>query len=115
MKISIHKKAVVEAHKLGFFVDKDGQAFSPNARKVGYIFTKIRFGHIYSVICVSLKIEGKHQKFAVHMLQAYQKFGEAIFEDRVQVRHGVLLGRAQLGCIAGVTRSLSDREEGGPT
>lgn len=85
--MSRHKDTVVEAHKRGYFVEPDGKAYSPTAKRVGYISRKTRFGHTYSVEYVSVNCSGLHRKFATHMLQAYQKFGDAIFEKGIHVRH----------------------------
>jgi len=87
MKISTHKSTVVHARDRGFYVDEYGRSFSPYGREVGYVSKKVRFGHVYLLKFVSIKVGDKKRTFAIHLLQALQKFGDDIFKPGIHVRH----------------------------
>ena len=65
----------------GYYVDLQGNAFSARGKKVG---TRGSDPYMYIGIRVS---ETKVIKVYVHRLQAYQKFGDAIFDKGIEVRH----------------------------
>jgi len=70
------------ASNLGYQVDKHGNCFSPKGKKVGYLCTTKDY------YCVKVTVTGRLQcHVPIHRLQAYQKFGESIFEDGIHVRH----------------------------
>ena len=72
------------AYDKGYRVTFNGDMINPNGDKVGhlnssgYLKHKIRFGP---------HKEGKHKSFLVSRLQAYQKYGEAIYCPGIVVRH----------------------------
>lgn len=72
------------AYEKGYRVTFDGDMINPEGKKVGYynsngyLMHKIRFGP---------NKEGKHKKFLVSRLQAYQKYGEDIYKKGIVVRH----------------------------
>lgn len=69
------------AKEKGYFVDKQGNAYSPQGNKVG---TRGKDSYLYFGIRVS---KTKVIKVYIHRLQAYQKFGDLIFNDNIEVRH----------------------------
>jgi len=69
------------AKSMGYYVDKSGQAYSPRGNKVG---TCGREGYMYLGVRVSQK---KVIKVYIHRLQAYQKFGNKIYEKDLEIRH----------------------------
>jgi hypothetical protein len=64
----------------GYFVDKEGNLFTNRENIVNYI---CRDGYIRT----SLKVEGKNKMLFAHRLQAYQKYGDAIYSKGILVRH----------------------------
>ena len=72
------------AYDKGYRVTFMGDMINPNGEKVGhltqsgYLKHKIRFGP---------HKEGKYKSFLVSRLQAYQKYGEAIYCPGIVVRH----------------------------
>ena len=69
------------AKEKGYFVDKQGNAYSPRGNKVG---TRGKDPYLYFGIRVS---KTKVIKVYIHRMQAYQKFGDLIFNDNIEVRH----------------------------
>ena len=73
-------KAILSAHKRGYRVTKEGIATSPfgvlnpSCTRKGY--KKI-----------TIRLEGKFVTVRLHRLQAYQKYGEEIFNSKLCVRH----------------------------
>lgn len=66
----------------GYFVDKEGNAFSP--------FTKQRIGYFSKTLpyeLIGYKSGNAKVNILIHRLQAYQKYGEALFEPGIVVRH----------------------------
>lgn len=70
-----------KAKEMGYFVDKDGQAYSPRGNKVG---TRSKGGYLYIGIRVSKVLV---IKVMVHRLQAYQKYGNKIYDRNLEIRH----------------------------
>ncbi len=72
------------AYERGYRVTFDGEMVNPEGKKVGYysstgyLMHKIRFGP---------SKEGKYKRFLVSRLQAFQKYGEAIYCPGIVVRH----------------------------
>ena len=74
-----NKKEVI-ASKRGFIVSVDGKAYDKKGNEVGYIDA---IGY-----CVfTFRIEKKTFGIRIHRLQAYQKYGKALYEDGIMVRH----------------------------
>lgn len=74
-------KYEILAKEKGYHVDYNGNTFSPRGRKVG---TRGDDPYMYIGIRVS---KAKVIKVYIHRLQAYQKFGNDIFEEGIEVRH----------------------------
>jgi len=82
MKLSRLNRAVKEAYSRGYSVTKDGDVKSPSGdtREVNLDTSgRERFSILLS--------DDRYVNVMVHKLQAYQKFGDELFEDGIQVRH----------------------------
>ena len=72
-------KAIVEAKDKGYYVDKDGNVYSPNK----LLSLKTRYNrYIFSIRC-----GGERVNIPVHKFVAYLKYGNDIFGDDIVVRH----------------------------
>jgi len=70
------------AYEKGYRVTKDGKFLNPKGKKVGYIPKEIcRYEYLNFII------KGKNRRIKTHRLQAYQKYGDKLFEDGIVVRH----------------------------
>lgn len=67
------------AYNRGFRVTKEGICISPKGNKVGSI-------NQYNYYTFGLR-DIKYFTISIHRLQAYQKFGEKIYESNIVVRH----------------------------
>lgn len=74
---------LIKAYEKGYRIDKKGNAISPQ-NKILKIF---RQNQEREYLVFSVRVEKDVRKIKVHRLQAYQKFGEIIFEKGIQVRH----------------------------
>jgi hypothetical protein len=74
------RELLLEAIRRGYSVDEDGNAHGPSGRKL----TR-RAGSGY--FAIALKIEGRAMNVEVHRIAAYQLYGEAIFDEVLEVRH----------------------------
>lgn len=68
------------AFERGFDIDKEGQMYGIRGGLVTYCN---KDGYIHG----GIRIDGKTTKILAHRLQAYKKFGDAMFEDGIIVRH----------------------------
>ena len=66
----------------GYKFDTDGNVISPFSR-----CRKYRVSNKSKYIHVGFKHEGKHIRVLAHRLQAYIKYGDAIYEKGIVVRH----------------------------
>ena len=66
------------AYERGYRVTKDGQLLNPRGKVIGNISS--------GYIRMSL-YEGKKKSVKAHRLQAYQKYGDKLYEDGIMVRH----------------------------
>ena len=78
MKHTYYEKILTN---LGYSVDKEGNCIS----KSGKILTGTVNTSGY--IMISTRLNGKTIKVSIHRLQAYQKFGDDIYEEGIEVRH----------------------------
>ena len=67
------------ALKRGYTVTEDGQLFNPNGKEISTLD-----GGYYKT---SLKVNKIKRNLKVHRLQAYQKYGDKLFEEGIVVRH----------------------------
>lgn len=77
----MNSKNEILAKEKGYYVDKQGNAFSPRGNMVG---TRGEDPYMYFGIRIS---KTKVVKVYIHRLQAHQKFGDAIFDENIEVRH----------------------------
>ena len=81
--LSLKNKVVVYTYNKGYRITKEGKIVNPNRVIIN--------GHLYngkySHRTFSVRYEGKSVNVRVHKLQAYQKYGDAVFEENIQVRH----------------------------
>ena len=68
------------AYEKGYRVTKDGQLLNPKGIKIGSINN-----HGYEK--TNIGINGKDVVIKTHRLQAYQKYGNKLYEDGIVVRH----------------------------
>lgn len=74
-----NQEGIINANKKGYIVDKEGNVFYKNKkRKLSNNCNYLRFTIRYNKV---------HFYIKVHQLQAYQKFGDKIFENGIVVRH----------------------------
>lgn len=67
------------ASKRGYVVTEDGILLNPNSVEIGY--------NDSGYITTSIRIKGKSKHLKAHRLQAYQKYGDSLYEDGVVTRH----------------------------
>lgn len=78
MDYSYHEKELID---LGYYVTKEGFCFNKKGKQLfGSVCTK---GHLK----LHTKIDGKSVHVYIHRIQAYQKFGEDIYNEGILVRH----------------------------
>jgi len=69
------------AHNRGYRISESGEITNPNGERIfGY---KTKDGYV----AISCKIDGKPRSFSAHRLVAYQKYGDQMFDDGIEVRH----------------------------
>jgi hypothetical protein len=68
------------AYAKGYRVDKRGNCLNSNGDILSTFENK-------KYIMFSIRHEGKMKKVRVHRMQAYQKFGDAIYKKGIDVRH----------------------------
>ena len=71
------------ASEKGYFVTKEGDVYF-NSRK--RVLNACNYGGV-KYYSFNIKINGKSTRIKVHRLQAYQKYGDEIFNDEIVVRH----------------------------
>jgi len=75
-------KSVEVAYEKGYRVTGEGVVFSPFSNRVLSLMETTSGYH-----CFNCKVNGVSYPIPVHRLLAYQKFGDRIFEEGMQVRH----------------------------
>lgn len=81
MSLSKTNKALLEAYNKGYRVNKNGNVIGLKGIELS---PKIKNG--YKKFCTRLESGGRYI-VNYHRLQAYQKFGDKIFEEGIVVRH----------------------------
>ena len=76
----IYNKYEIIAKKKGYTITPDGTVYSPKGNIVG-TYGKSKYKYF------SFRIDGKIIKVYFHRFQAYIKFGDALYEDNILVRH----------------------------
>jgi hypothetical protein len=72
---------MMEAFRRGYRVNDAGQSLNPSGEGVGWVDPK--YGYIY----ITIKFNGRSTHFSAHRLAAFQRFGDALFQDGIEVRH----------------------------
>jgi len=67
----------------GYRVDENGVLTNPKGKEIGRAERWKGMSYHLS----SVKIMGRSKKFKTHRLQAYQKFGDKMYEEGICVRH----------------------------
>jgi len=84
MKLSNRNESMIQALTKGYKVDLNGDVWlnDKNVRK----YTDKKGYFLFSV---KVKLNGKSTvyKLAIHRMQAYQKYGDVVFDTRLCVRH----------------------------
>jgi hypothetical protein len=68
------------AYEKGYRVTRDGKLLNPKSKVIGTINN-----HRYYKTTITINKKLKHIK--THRLQAYQKYGDKLYEDGIMVRH----------------------------
>ena len=74
--------AVLEAAKRGYKVEKNGEVFAPNGKRLVAPVDPSKGYRRFTIRC-----DGKFLAVRVHKLVAFQKFGSAAFRKGIEVRH----------------------------
>jgi hypothetical protein len=88
MTKSLADENMLSAMDRGLRLEKDGTAFGSSGRQISGSLQKtgrMRQGYLYATIKIAGTRSTTHAHF--HRVQAYQKFGDKLFEKGVQVRH----------------------------
>jgi hypothetical protein len=70
------------AKQNGYYINENGEAFSAK-QKLKLIVKSGKYPYYF----FNAKINGRHCRIMVHRLQAFQKYGDAMFEPGIVVRH----------------------------
>ena len=79
--ISTQTLSLKEAYKRGYRVNSKGQVIGIKNNILSLSFNK------YGYASFNIRFNKKVTRVFVHRLQAYQKFGESMFEEGILVRH----------------------------
>lgn len=71
------------AYKKGYRVNEFGDLISPTGKEIG----SKHYSRSIPYIATTLRVDGTFKKLRAHRLQAYQKYGLAIYESGICVRH----------------------------
>lgn len=77
--MSIRKDALPIAKNKGYYVDNNGNVFSPKKQ-----LKLVKCSNRYSF---SIRVNGKRTSIQVHVFVAYFKFGNDIFKEGFEIRH----------------------------
>ena len=80
--MTLREKVLRKFFELGYYISKDGEIYNSND-----MFLKGWISENYKYF--SMRIDGckSPKKVAIHRLQAYQKYGDNIFQKGIVVRH----------------------------
>lgn len=81
MELSKTNRALIEAYNKGYRITEKGDVLGVRGRKLS---PRIQYG--YKKFCTRLE-SGERYIVNYHRLQAYQKFGDKMFEEGIVVRH----------------------------
>lgn len=81
-ELSLNNKHIIEAWNKGYRYNSIGEIISPSGKKL-----KQQFRCDYPEFSIKSVLLGKSVHIKVHRFIAYDKFGDIIFNDNIQVRH----------------------------
>ena len=84
--LSKEQQNIILAYNKGYRVDNDGNVWLGNKQRQLYKSWNTTKTRAYFAFAIRNE-EGKPRPIKVHKLQAYQKFGDKIFEPGIVVRH----------------------------
>lgn len=82
--ISKTSRRMLIAYKQGYRITREGVVLKPDGTP-GYVYDRSKRGIVYTHF--NVRVDGKPTNAPAHRLQAYQKFGNALFHEGVVVRH----------------------------
>lgn len=85
MELSNYNKALLEAYRKGYRITPQGETLNPKGKIISGVINIDRKGHKSRKH--NFRINSKNVAFKAHRLQAYQKFGNEIFQKGIVVRH----------------------------
>jgi hypothetical protein len=71
---------IKEAFNRGYTVSLEGKVYNKIGKEIGFVGAG---GYFY----IGIRINKDNINIPVHRLQAYQKYGEKMFDDGIEVRH----------------------------
>jgi len=80
MNLSKRNQHTIECYKKGYRII-DGKIFNPQGKELKVMRDNSGYAKISSYS------NGKYKNLFLHKLAAYQKFGELMFQEKIQVRH----------------------------
>ena len=89
MEKSKQNELIIHAYKLGYRISKKGEVVNPKGQYIkSFLNGKNPLPYlVFSIRDYSKWKYAKKVKVKVHKLQAYQKFGDRMFEEKILVRH----------------------------
>lgn len=79
--LSKKDEALLFAYNKGYRIHENGDILNPNKVKLRGTL------HSNGYKRISIRIDGESRDFTAHRLAAYQKYGDSIFDNKIQVRH----------------------------
>lgn len=80
IEVDMKREKVLLAKERGYTVTNDGICLNKNGKPVGCLGSQ-------GYTMIGLIKNKKYYRIEVHKIQAYQKYGEKIFEDGIMCRH----------------------------
>lgn len=80
MELSIVNLVVIFAYEKGYRIS-DGKIFNPSGKQLRPRINNNGYPGI------TIRYNGKSKNLPIHKLAAYQKFGDALFQNKIEVRH----------------------------
>lgn len=75
-------RAIVAAVEKGYTIDDDGNVFSPHKKLKLFLA-----GKKWRYLFFAIRLDGMTVTIKVHRFQAYKKYGDEIFKEKIVVRH----------------------------
>lgn len=77
------KEKLLKCYEKGYRINKEGKIYYKNNLRKGYI----QYHGKIPYLKLSIRLKDKICNIPVHRLQAYQKYGDRLFENGMEVRH----------------------------